>query len=135
MNKLTETIASLKPKSGEIFVIIGSRRYFLASCKVTIDIKRCSTQVNVVGQLNANYKNTFASVVFCLDPARSERFNAGLAEQVEAYEIICEFQSGIDEGERVKLEKFVSADVDFFSNEWVFEIEDADTIRKLLRFT
>lgn len=134
MKKVIETIASLQPKSGEVYAIISNRRYFLAACRITIDIKKRSTQVNTIGSLQAQYKNTFASIVFCIDPKRSASFDAELTERVEAYEIVCEFQTGIDESEKIKLEKFVSADVDFFENEWVFEIEDMDTIKKLLRF-
>lgn len=135
MKKRTETIARLKPENGEIYVIIGSRRYFLANCNVTIDIKQHSTQVNTIGSLNAQYKNTFASVVFCVDLEHSEHCSAEIIEQVENYEIVCEFPTGINETEKIKLERFVSADVDFFANEWVFEIAEQDTIRNLLRFT
>lgn len=134
MKKLVETVASLQPENGEVYAIISNRRYFLAACRIMIDIKKRSTQVNTIGSLHAQYKNTFASVVFCIDPERSERFDAELAQQVEAYEIVCEFPIGIGESEKIKLEKFVSADVDFFANEWVFEIQDMDTIKKLLRF-
>lgn len=134
MRKYIETIASLKPEKGEIFVIIDSRRYFLAACNITIDIKKRSTQVNTIGTLNVQYKNTFASVVFCVDLEQSEHFTVENVERAEKYEVICEFPTGINESEKIKLDKFVSADVDFFANEWVFEVADQDTIRNLLKF-
>lgn len=134
IRKQIETVASLKPEKGEIFVIIDGQRYFLAACNITIDVKKQSTQVNTIGTLNAQYKNTFATLVFCVDLEHSANCTAENVEQAENYEIVCEFPTGINESEKIKLDKFVSADVDFFANEWVFEIADQNTIRNLLRF-
>ncbi len=134
VRKYIETIASLKPEQGEVYVIIGGRRYFLAACNITIDVKQCSTQVNTIGTLNAQYKTTFATLVFCVDLEQSEHCTAENLEQADNYEIVCEFPTGINESEKITLKNFISADVDFFVNEWVFEIADQDTIRNLLRF-
>lgn len=132
--KRIETIASLKPERGEIYIVVGNKRFFLANCNITVDIKKKSIQVNTLGSLNAQYKNTFASVVFCVDLEHSEYCTTENLEKAENYEIACEFPTGINETEKIILDNFISADVDLFANEWVFEITDQDTIRNLLRF-
>lgn len=132
--KRIETIASLKPERGEIYIVVGNKRFFLANCNMKIDIKKRSVQVKTLGFLNAQYKNTFASVVFCVDLEHSEHCTTENLEQAENYEIACEFQIGLNETEKIILDNFISADVDLFANEWVFEIADQDTIRNLLRF-
>ena len=132
--KRIETITSLKPERGEIYIIVGNKRFFLANCNITVDIKKKSIQVNTLGSLNAQYKNTFASVVFCVDLEHSEHCTTENLEQAENYEIACEFQIGLNETEKIILDNFISADVDLFANEWIFEIADQATIRNLLRF-
>lgn len=134
IRKQTETIATLKPEGGKVYVIADSHRYFLADCGIKIDIKQRSTLVNTMGSLDAQYKNTFASVVFCVNLEHSEHCTMENLERAENYEITCEFPTGIDETEKITLNKFMSADVDIFANEWVFEVADKDTVRKLLRF-
>lgn len=134
IRKQMETIAALKPERGMVYVIVGGHRCFLADCDIKIDIKQRSMLVNAIGSLNAQYKNTFASVVFCVDLEHSEHCTMENIVQAENYEITCEFLIGIDETEKLTLNKFVSADVDIFANKWVFEITDQDTVRKLLSF-
>lgn len=134
MRKTVETVANLKPESCEAYAVIKGKRYFVAACKAEIDVKRYTTEINMLGSLTAKCKNIFASVVFCMDLERSKDFDPDIMGQAEKYEIICEFQTGLDESEKVTLDRFVSVEADFFNDEWIFGIEDKDTIKKILRF-
>lgn len=128
-----EVIATLHPENGEVFLLSAGRRRRLAKCSVRIDIVQHTTTFKARNPKGYDVKKRYISLVFCLDPEMAAGITDEIFQSVEGYEVYCEIERSVGNYEKIKLDKLLEESVDLYENEWEFRIEDAETVKKLLK--
>jgi len=128
MKRLLKTING---EECEVYTISHHNRLFVGKTKSSkIEIYENSIKVPTVGANSVQYKRTYFSIAICPDPEMDAAMTDDLIKGLISFDLSILIQG--KDGIFSPLVLYGVSAADLSQDRWVFEITDAETVRKLL---
>lgn len=126
---MKELIKTINGKSCEIFAISHHNRVLIGKAKPEIEIYEDCVEVPTIGT-NIRCKRTYLSVCICPDPKMEKGITDDVLSGLTAFDLSMLLPRKDDVLVPFVLHGISNADIS--PEQWVFEITDSETVKKLL---
>lgn len=127
---MKELIKTINGTSCEIFAISHHNRILIGKAEPKIEIYEESVDVPTIGTSNIRCKRTYLSVCICPDPIMEKGITDEVLNGLTAFDLSMLLPRKDDVFIPFTLNGITSADIS--PEEWVFEITDVETVKRLL---
>ena len=127
MKKLIKTING---QSCEVYAISHHNRMMIGEATPNIEIYENSVEVPTLGTSNIRYKNTYFSVAICPNPKMNKSITEDFLQGITSFDLSMLLPRKDDVYVPFMLYDVSAAE--FTPEQWVFEVTDTETVKKLL---
>lgn len=127
MKKLIKTING---QSCEVYAISHHRRIMIGEATPNIEIYENSVEVPTIGTNSIRCKHTYLSIVICPDPKMSTNITDDILNGMTAFELHMLLPRKDDVYVPFSLHGI--SDAELSPEQWVFDITDSETIKRML---
>lgn len=127
MKKLIKTISG---QSCEVYAISHHNRVIIGEATPTIEVYENSVEVSTLGTNNIRCKNTYFSIAICPNPKMNKGITEDILQGITSFDLSMLLPRKDDVFVPFALYDVSSAELT--QEQWVFEVTDTETVRKLL---
>lgn len=127
MKKLIKTISG---QSCEVYGIFHHNRLLMGKSVPVIEIYENSVEVPTIGTNSIRYKHTTLSICICPNPKMSADITNEILNGLTTFDLLMSLPR--KDGVVVPFELYDVSSAELSPEQWVFEITDSETVKKLL---
>lgn len=128
---IKKLLRTIELENGELFAIVGSNRYLLATCQPNIEIYEHLASVAILGQQHKGVKKRHIVIALCPAPDFTREVNDEFLQRVSGFELKGDVwrQDGVFE--MLVLNRLTLTEIEPNGN-WRFEVNTPDKIAEKL---
>lgn len=127
MKKLIKTMDG---QSCEVYAISHHNRIMMGEATPNVEVYENSVEVPTLGTNNIRFKNTYFSVAICPNPKMNKSITEDILEGITSFELNMLLPR--KDGVYVPFKLYGVSVAELTDEQWVFEVTDTETVKKLL---
>ena len=127
---MKKLIKSISGQSCEVYAISHHNRMMIGKSVPEIEIYENSVEVPTIGTNRILCKNTTFSVCICPNPKMSTDITDEILNGLTAFDLLMSLPR--EDGVVIPFELYGVSSAELSPKQWVFEITDSETVKKLL---